>query len=181
MVNRSRGKVAGAVGTVVAIAGCLAQPGSNPPAIVADCIQQYRPATPDPMPAGANSARFSQDVTYAPPCPALAPAGEQRWSAIVVDKDDQTLRIYFIGGLPDERCDLLRSVSVDEQESTVTVRLEAGADPGISPQAACSAVGHNYVTQIHLSKPLAKRIIQGPNNSGEIEHTQHFSRSRTPE
>src|SRR5439155_11788194 len=60
-------------------------------------------------------------------------------------------------------------------------RLEAGADPGISPQAACSAVGHNYVTQIHLSKPLAKRIIQGPNNSGEIEHTQHFSRSQTPE
>lgn len=117
-----------------------------------------------------SSGGFLTGVTYAVPCEALAPAGEQRWSVLVVAPDDMTIRAYFIGGLSEERCDLLRNVVVVENASEVNIQLQAGADPTIGPTAACSAVGQAYVTQVSLSKPLGARSLSGPNNQGEVEH-----------
>jgi hypothetical protein len=139
---------------------------------VLTCIEKYHPATPDPMPSG-HSAQFFRDVVYAEPCQALAAAGEQRWSVIVVGQDGRTLRVYFVAGLVDERCDLLRTVRVTESSTGVNIALEAGADPAIrpgtgSPPAACSAVGQAYVTQATLRQPLGTRTITGPSNDGVI-------------
>lgn len=150
--------------------GCLKQP--NPPnqGNLSQCLQQYQPATPDPMPTTGPAEGFARSVTYAAPCEALAPAGEQRWSAVIIATDDITLRVYFIGGLLDERCDLLRKVVVVESASDVSIQLQAGADPAVRPTSACSAVGQNYVTEITLSKPLGGRTLSGPNNQGVVKH-----------
>ncbi len=117
-----------------------------------------------------SSAGFLTGVTYAKPCEALAPAGGQPWSVLVVAPDDMTIRAYFIGGLSEERCDLLRNVAVAENALEVSIQLQAGADPGIGPASAYSAVGQAYVTQVSLSKPLGDRSLSGPNNQGQVEH-----------
>jgi hypothetical protein len=149
---------------------CLRQPTSTTPVDLTPCLQQYKSTTPDPMPTQGAGVWFIRDVIYAAPCHGLAPAGDQRWSIAVVAADDKTVRIYFIGGLLNERCDLLRNISLVESASRVTIQLEAGADPSLSQRSACSAVGQSYVTQIALSKPLAGRTLSGTNKQGEVVH-----------
>ena len=87
---------------------------------VSECLKQYRPAVAESMPS---SAGFLTGVTYAVRCEALAPAGEQPWSVLVVAPDDMTIRAYFIGGLSEERCDLPRNVVV-ENASEVNIQLQ---------------------------------------------------------
>jgi len=150
--------------------GYFQQPAQHTPADLSACLQQYHPASPDPIPPNGQGARFLRDVTYAVPCQVLASAGEQRWSVLVIATDDKMVRIYFVGGLLSERCDLLRKVNVSEGPTKVTIALEAGADPTLSPAAACSAVGQSYVTEVTLSQKLGSRTLTGPNNQGEIHH-----------
>ena len=69
-----------------------------------------------------------------------------------------------------ERCDLLRKVNLAEDPNTVTITLEAGADPTLSRAAICSAVGQSYVTEVTLLQKLGSRTLTGPNNQGEIHH-----------
>jgi hypothetical protein len=133
---------------------------------LARCLSSYHAATPE---AGSN-ANLTRGVTYAVPCKGLSPAGDLSWSLLVVAHDDSTIRAYFLGGLVAERCDLLRAVTIQELASSVTVRLEAGADPKLNSHSACSAVGQNYVTQISLGKPLGGRSLAGPNDNGQVQH-----------
>lgn len=146
------------------------QPRAIDTAVLADCLQKYHPATPDPMPAGGLAGLFASDVTYALPCEALTPAGKMEWSVLVVARDGVTIRIYFEGGRFGDRCGLLRKITVVEGSSSVDIELQAGSDPGLAPTSACTAAGQQYVTQISLSKPLGSRSLSGPNNQGEIEH-----------
>jgi hypothetical protein len=158
---------------LLALAGPACGSATTTPGAVVDlgtCLDEYHPTTPDPMSPDGPGVRFLRDVTYAPPCDSLAPAGDQRWSILVVGSDDTTIRIYFVGGLLGERCDLLRKVVVKQTASAVNIQLEAGADPKLSQGAACSAVGQSYVTQISLAKPLAGRTLSGPNNDGQVVH-----------
>jgi len=91
------------------------------------------------------------------------------WAVLVVASDDVTIRAYFIGGRVEDRCGLLRSVSIAEDSTDVVVELEAGGDSA-AVGTACSAVGQNYVTEVSLSKPLGTRKLSGTNNQGVIEH-----------
>jgi len=155
----------------VLIACCGSQPpGPQTAAELNACLQQYHPASRDPIPPTGQGARFQRDVTYAVPCEALTSAGDQRWSMLVVAADDKTIRVYFVGGLMSERCDLLRKVNLAEDPNTVTITLEAGADPTLSRAAICSAVGQSYVTEVTLLQKLGSRTLTGPNNQGEIHH-----------
>ncbi len=158
------------VATIVLVSACLQQTGQHSSPDLTACLQQYHSASPDPLPSNGQGARFLHDVVFAVPCEGLAPAGVQRWSVLVVAPDDKTVRIYFVGGLLSERCDLLREVNISEDLSTVNIVLAAGADPSISPAAACSAVGQSYVTEVTLSQKLGKRTLTGPSNQGEIVH-----------
>ena len=150
--------------------GCQMGSPNGDPAAVAACLNQYHLASPDPMPASGPFSGAGAGVTYAVPCDALAPAGDGRWSVLVVAPNDLTIRIYFIGGPPDRKCGLLKRVSVVETSSDVKIQLEMGADPTFGPNASCSADGANYVTQISLAKPLRARKVSGQNNEGVIEH-----------
>jgi hypothetical protein len=153
---------------------CLQQQGQariSPEAgDLAACLQQYHQVSPDPVPANGQGARFLRNVIYAAPCQGLTPAGEQPWSMVVVAHDDKTLRVYFVGGLVSDRCDLLRNINVRQDATGISIALEAGADPTVSPASACSAVGQSYVTEITLSDALGTRRIGGPNNAGVIYH-----------
>jgi hypothetical protein len=133
------------------------------------CLNQYHPATPDPMPTDSEWTGFQFGLTYAVPCDALTPQGDGRWEVLVVAPDDRTIRIYFIGGTTGDRSGLLRNVTVAEAASEVSIRIESGGDT-VGPGSAGSAVGQNYVTQITLSRPLAGRKLSGPNNRGVVEH-----------
>ena len=134
-----------------------------------DCVKAYRPATVDPMPSGGLASGFAQGATYAAPCESLSRGGPMEWAVLVVASDDVTIRAYFIGGRVEDRCGLLRSVSIAEDSTDVVVELEAGGDPS-AVGTACSAVGQNYVTEVSLSKPLGTRKLSGTNNQGVIEH-----------
>jgi hypothetical protein len=148
-------------------------PGPGITTDVSACLSRYHPATPDPMPTHGPTGWFLRQVTYATPCPALSPAGPQLWMILVVAHDDRTIRAYFVGGPADDRCDLLRSVELTEDSSSVTIQLEAGSDPLLtsssSPQA-CSAVGQPYVTEVQLHSPLGSRKLMGLSNQGVVEH-----------
>jgi hypothetical protein len=155
----------------LALVGCQGLGSSADHQRVDACLSQYSVATPDPMPSDGDwSTYFQSGLTYAVPCQALTSGGQSRWEVLVVAPDDKTIRIYFIGGPVEDRCGLLQKVIVSEGASKVTIEVETGADPTNPGTAACSAVGHNYVTQVTLAKPLAGRTLTGPNNRGVIEH-----------
>jgi hypothetical protein len=151
---------------MILLQGCLVRPAGTTGPDISGCLKLYHAAAQELGPA----ADMTSGVIHAPPCEALSPAGDQRWFLLVVARDDITIRIYFLGGLLDERCDLLRSVNVQELPTAVSIRLEAGADPALKPASACSAGGQNYVTQIRLANPLHGRSLSGPNNDGQIQH-----------
>jgi hypothetical protein len=155
---------------LLALVGCQGSGSAADHQRVVTCLNQYHLASPDPMPSDSEwSTYFQTGVTYAVPCDALTSGGQARWEVLVVAADDKTIRIYFIGGPVDDRCGLLQKVAVSEGASKVTIEIETGADP-TAPGSACSAVGHNYVTQVTLAEPLAGRTLSGPNNRGLIEH-----------
>jgi hypothetical protein len=148
-------------------------PSSAPQSIdLSSCLSQYHPVAPDPMPAAGPTGFFTGGVTYAAPCPALTDAGTQLWSVVVVAHDDKTVRVYFVGGTMQDRCGLLRSVTIRETATTVSIALESGVDPssrqGASSQA-CSAVGQAYVTQVLLASELGSKTVNGPSNQGVVE------------
>jgi hypothetical protein len=121
------------------------------------------------MPAGSYWVGDFSAPTYAVPCQGLTGPGDGEWNVLVVAPDDQTIRIYFVGGTADSRCGLLRGVKVTEGTSNVNIQLEMGNDPS-AHGSACTADGLDYVTQIKLSGPLAGRTLTGRNNKGAIEH-----------
>jgi hypothetical protein len=132
------------------------------PADVLSCVKQYHTVTADPI---LSSGYDRPTITYAVPCPALAPAGEQGWQVSVVDPDDITIRIYFTAGSTEERCSLLRRVVVAEGASKVSIRLLNGRDPALG-RRPCSLVGRTYVTQVTLDNPLLGRSVW---NGVEVE------------
>ena len=154
--------IAAAVSALL-LGGCMT---SSPPpdAAVTNCLSQYHVTAPDPV-ASLSSLKT---VIYAPACTAFKSIGSLSWAIGVVAQDDITIRIYFIGGVKEDRCDLLRTVSVTESQSVVTVRLEGGSDPTLK-SSACSAVGQMYVTGIKLRAPLSGRRLEGPPDA-HVEH-----------
>jgi hypothetical protein len=112
---------------LIGLVSCLRQPQSNAGDLT-QCLRGYHAATPDPMPADGLASSFALGATYATPCGALSPSGEMRWTVLVVAPNDKTVRAYFIGGKLQDRCGLLRDVSVSETASAVTVQLGSGAD-----------------------------------------------------
>ena len=81
------------------------------------------------MPSDGSGAWFYGDVTSAVPCSAPTPEGAQRWLIAVVESDDKTIRVYFVGGTVGDRTGLLRTINVSETAFKVTIALEAGGDP----------------------------------------------------
>jgi hypothetical protein len=136
---------------------------------LAQCLSQYKPITPDPMPSDGLASTFATGVTYAAPCAGLVGAGVMQWSAVVVAHDRTTIRIYFIGGRFADGCGLLRDVNVSETPTTLRIELGAGANPSVKTNA-CPAAGQNYVTQVTLSTPLGSQKIEGHNNQGIVRY-----------
>jgi hypothetical protein len=155
-----------AVVLLMGLVSCSRQPASKS-GDVTQCLRGYHAATPDPMPADGLASSFALGATYATPCGALSPSGEMRWTVLVVAPDDKTIRAYFIGGRLQDRCGLLRDVTVNENSSAVTVHPESGSDTAAK---LCTAAGERYVTEFTLSKPLAGRALSGPNTQGIVEH-----------
>lgn len=156
--------------SVILLAACFGQGGgSQSPARLSACLQRYHTAEPDPMPADGLASTFATGVTYAVPCESLSSGGQMLWTVLVVARDGVTVRAYFMGGRLQERCGLLRKVTVGEDDSNVVISLESGGDPAFT-EHACPAVGERYVTQVTLEKPLGTRAISGPNNDGVVEH-----------
>lgn len=169
----ARKTVGFATAVLVFAVSCGPSAAPSEPIDLSSCLSQYHPVAPDPMPAAGPTGFFTGDVTYAAPCPALADAGPQLWSVVVVAHDDKTIRIYFVAGTMQDRCGLLRSVAVRETSTSVSIALEAGDDPSVRNGSAlnqvCSAVGQAYVTQVVLASDLGSRTVNGPSNQGVVE------------
>jgi hypothetical protein len=151
--------------------GCSSSAGPTDAQRVAACLRQYHEIAPDTMPVGsdAQGVEAFPTVTDAVPCQGLKYVRSDPWLALVVAADDRTVRVYFTGSPVDVGCGLLAKVTVTERSDSVAVQVFTGWNPDIVGDA-CPQVGHYYVTQVALSRPLAGRKFTGPNHDGVVVH-----------
>jgi hypothetical protein len=87
-----------------------------------------------------------------------------RWEKTDVAEDDRTLTVQFTTGVAP--CYVLDHVDVRSTDTTVTVTLYQGHDPG-SKGMACIEIGIFASVTVVLDAPLAgRKIVDGAEASG---------------